>query len=52
MTAQQSEAVVAVAKAFGWTDMETDDLGIMLWALFRYYAGRLRRPPIDFPPAA
>jgi hypothetical protein len=35
------QAIEAVATSFGWDKMSTHDLGLLLWALFRYYAGRL-----------
>jgi hypothetical protein len=41
MTDEQRDAVACVAEAFGWTSMSQDDLGLLLWALFRYYAMRL-----------
>lgn len=39
MTTEQ--AVLRVAEANGWDTYSTHDLGLMLWALFRYYARRL-----------
>jgi hypothetical protein len=42
MTSEQERAVAKVAKAFGWDEMATDDIYLMLWALFRYYAARLK----------
>ena len=37
---QEKHGVQAVAEAFGWDKESTHDLGLMLWALFRYYAWR------------
>jgi hypothetical protein len=34
-------AITRVAESQGWDERSTDDLGLMLWALFRYYAHRL-----------
>lgn len=42
MTLAQERAVTVLAKAFGWEEKSTHDLGLMLWALFRYYVRRLR----------
>jgi hypothetical protein len=42
MTSEQERAVAKVAKAFGWDEMTTGDIDLMLWALFRYYAARLK----------
>lgn len=36
-----SQAVQKVAAVMGWDEYSTGDLGLMLWALFRYYARRL-----------
>ena len=38
MTSEQWSAVQIVAKSFGWDRMDRKSLGLMLWALFRYYA--------------
>lgn len=42
MTAEQ--AVFRVAEAMRWDEESTYDLGLMLWALFRYYAHRAAEP--------
>jgi hypothetical protein len=41
MTREQRRAVEVVAAAFGWDRMAAEDLGLLLWALFRYYVLRL-----------
>jgi hypothetical protein len=33
-------AIETVAASFGWDRMTIYDLGLLLWALFRYYAWR------------
>ena len=40
MSKEQERAVDLVAKAFGWDALPTQELGLLLWALFRYYAKR------------
>jgi hypothetical protein len=42
MTAKQRTAVQKVAIAYEWHEMSTNDLGLLLWCLFRYYVMRLR----------
>jgi hypothetical protein len=46
-TKEQASAVAKVAEAFGWDSMSTDDVRLMLWALFRYYTARLGRKGED-----
>lgn len=41
---QEKSCVQSVAEAFGWDKESTHNLGLMLWALFRYYAWRHREP--------
>ncbi len=36
-------ALEKLAKREGWEDMSLDDLGVLLWCLFHYYVGRLKR---------
>jgi hypothetical protein len=38
MTTRQ--AIYEVADSLGWDKQSTKNLGLMLWALFRYYADR------------
>ena len=40
MMPEQSNAVDIVAERLSWTRRSTHELGLMLWALFRYYAKR------------
>jgi hypothetical protein len=40
MTHAQKQAVLKVAEALGWTNYSLHDLGLMMWAAFRYYAIR------------
>ena len=39
-TPELESAIQIVAKAFGWHQESTHNLGLMLWVLFRYYAER------------
>jgi len=41
MTAEQKTAIQKVAVSYGWHEMTTSDLGLLLWCLFRYYVMRL-----------
>ena len=36
----QEHAINRVAKALGWDKQPVENLGLMLWCLFRYYARR------------
>lgn len=38
---RMTSAINALAEAEGWSQRSQHDLGLLLWALFRYYARRL-----------
>ena len=41
MTKDIRAAVVRVAESEGWNDRALDEVGLLLWSLFRYYVIRL-----------
>lgn len=40
LTEDQLAAVMAVAESHGWNRLSDRSLGLMLWAMFRYYVMR------------
>ncbi len=40
-TIEQRIGIEDLAQAHGWDRLNISDLGIVLWALFHYYVGRL-----------
>lgn len=41
MTTEQIAALHKVAQAFGWDRMPLDQMRLVMWAAFHYYAQRL-----------
>lgn len=41
-TPEQDYAIQKVAEAEGWDKRSTYEVGLLLWAIFRYYVWRLR----------
>jgi hypothetical protein len=43
LTSEQRAALEQVAKLFGWDKMPTEQVGVIMWCAFHYFASRVKR---------
>ena len=43
LTDEQHAALERVAKSFGWDKMPTEQVGVIMWCAFHYFALRVNR---------